>query len=434
MAEFYDTPLYNSSVVVRETGLKADTLRAWERRFGVPRPSRTPGGHRQYSEKDIAIVQWLLARQEEGMRISRAVQLLNHLQDQGQDPFAEMVTPARVVQPRINLGHVNQLDDLRNAWVEACLQFDETGTEQILTQAFALFPAEMTCIEVLHAGLAQIGVMARQGASSAPQEHFASALAVRRLHCLIAATAPPTRSENILVACPPHEERTFAPLLLTLMLRRRGLPVTYLGADVPTDQLADAIDQIKPRLMIFSAQQLSTAAALLEAASALAEHAMAVAYSGRIFDLHPKIQERIPGHYLGADFREAIVTTEGLLHHPRPAPAAVPRTAAYEQTLRVFSQKRAAITAEIFAQVPEGSMPPSVVQIACESLSSNIAAALKLGNMKLLGEETSWGSEMLQHRTLDNSYLKSFFQLYAEAVEHQLGNEGRIVSEWFDQR
>lgn len=432
MDDSNSTPLYNMSVILKETGLKADTLRAWERRFGVPNPARTAGGHRQYSKKDIATVQWLLARQREGMSISKAVQLLNHLQDLGQDPVAEMVASAQVVQPIMNLGQANQLDDLRNAWVEACLQFDEISAEQILTQAFALFPAEMTCTGVLQKGLAQIGAMWCDGTGSVQQEHFASAMALRRVHCLIAATAPPTRNERIIVACPPHENHTFTPLLLTLLLRRRGLPVRYLGADVPINQLAETITLINPRLTLFSAQQLNTAATLLDVSRTLAEHDQLVAYGGCIFNLQPRIQDRITGHFLGADLAIAIETIEGLLHHSRPAPVVVPRSSAYDVTLRVFAQKRAAITAEVFAQIPEGAMPPAVVQSACESLSSNIAAALKLGDMTLLGEEITWVSEILQHRTRDGSYLKSFLQLYAEAMERQLGDDGRIVSEWFE--
>ncbi len=49
------TPAYNLKVVLKETGLAADTLRAWERRYGLPMPQRTAGGHRLYSQRDIEI-------------------------------------------------------------------------------------------------------------------------------------------------------------------------------------------------------------------------------------------------------------------------------------------------------------------------------------------------------------------------------------------
>ena len=52
---------YNLGSVLHETGIAADTLRAWERRYGVPMPRRTPGGHRLYSEQDVQLVKWLMS-------------------------------------------------------------------------------------------------------------------------------------------------------------------------------------------------------------------------------------------------------------------------------------------------------------------------------------------------------------------------------------
>ena len=66
---------------------KPDTLRAWERRYGLPQPKRTAGGHRLYSQRDIDTLKWLVARQNEGMSISRAVELWNRLKEEGQDPL-----------------------------------------------------------------------------------------------------------------------------------------------------------------------------------------------------------------------------------------------------------------------------------------------------------------------------------------------------------
>ena len=57
------TPAYNLKVVLKETGITADALRAWERRYGLPMPERTSGGHRLYSHYDIETVKWLIARQ-----------------------------------------------------------------------------------------------------------------------------------------------------------------------------------------------------------------------------------------------------------------------------------------------------------------------------------------------------------------------------------
>src|SRR5512135_3781429 len=82
-----DAPAFNLKAVVRETGLKPDTIRAWERRYGVPTPRRTAGGHRLYSQRDIDLLKWMNARQHEGLSISRSVDLWKGLEAEGKDPL-----------------------------------------------------------------------------------------------------------------------------------------------------------------------------------------------------------------------------------------------------------------------------------------------------------------------------------------------------------
>ena len=54
-----DTPLYSVAAVARHTGVPAVTLRAWERRYGFPRPRRASGGRRLYTQRDIWTVRAL---------------------------------------------------------------------------------------------------------------------------------------------------------------------------------------------------------------------------------------------------------------------------------------------------------------------------------------------------------------------------------------
>jgi DNA-binding transcriptional MerR regulator len=54
----YRDPIYNLKAVVAETGITADALRAWERRYSLPQPGRTEAGHRIYSRRDIDVIKW----------------------------------------------------------------------------------------------------------------------------------------------------------------------------------------------------------------------------------------------------------------------------------------------------------------------------------------------------------------------------------------
>ena len=181
-----DIPTFNMKVVVQETGLTPDTLRAWERRYGMPSPERTKGGHRLYSQYEIDILKWLIARQDEGLSISKAVDLWHQLEDKGEDPFETV--PTSSIEPKQPLTNIsgNQMAEIRAAWLKACLNFDEDNARYILAQAFAVFPMESVCFEILQQGLNEIGQGWFEGTITEQQEHFSSALAVRQLEALLA--------------------------------------------------------------------------------------------------------------------------------------------------------------------------------------------------------------------------------------------------------
>ena len=345
------TPTYNLKVVVQETSIKPDTLRAWERRYGLPEPERTKGRHRLYSDYDIAIIKWLMVRQEEGLSISRAVKLWRNLEETGQNPFNDLMPPhittqstqkhSTIVPTSVNTLSGSSVEDLRKAWVESCLQFNEAGADAVLAQAFAFYPAKMVVLELLQKGLAHIGELWYQNKATVQQEHFASALAMRRLNTLVSAAPAPTRPGKIIVACPADEHHVFAPLFLTLMLRYQGWETIYLGANVPRNYLENTIATAKPDLIIMTAQQLHTAASLYEVAEFLQSERIMLAYGGRIFNQAPALQERIAGHFLGQQLDTAI-SEVGMLLAKRPLSEPIePVADKYNKTLSHFRQHQA---------------------------------------------------------------------------------------------
>ena len=280
MATLDEAPIFNLKAVVQETGLKPDTLRAWERRYGIPDPNRTSGGHRLYSHRDIETLKWMIARQDEGLSISRAVNLWQTLLQDGQDPLEMPQYLDAVPTPILRFDLGESISELRASWVQTCLLFEEQQAEALLAQAFALYPLEAVCFEVLQKGLSEIGTGWYSGEVTVQQEHFASAMATRRLETLLAATPPPTRGGRILIGCAPSDDHTFSALLLSLLLRRMGFDVVYLGANIPDQQLEETIETIHPDLVVMVAQHLSSAAALLDIAAALSGAQVPLAIGG----------------------------------------------------------------------------------------------------------------------------------------------------------
>lgn len=431
------TPAYNLKAVVQETGLKADTLRAWERRYGIPSPQRTEGGHRLYSQYDIEMVKWLIARQEEGMSISRAVALWQGLAQEGKNPVARppqapVSVTTTLATPFEPVAHekADNLDTMRQAWIQACVAFDEQQATQILSASFALYTVERVCIELLLKAMAQIGEGWYRGELTAQQEHFASALANRRLDALLTSTAPPTRRERVLVACPPEEEHTLVPLVISLLLRRRGLDVVYLGANVPVFSFEDTIASALPNLVILTAQRLHTAASLLEIAQLLALKKIPLAFGGRIFAILPALQNRIPGHYLGQDLAQVTGAVETLISARVDSPVVQEVSADYLAAAQHFGQRKAFIAAEVWRMASRYKIVQSHLHQANQSLSQGISAALILGDMAYMGADISWVEELLYNHNVPTEQLEIYLRIYADAANQHLDSPGEPVKQW----
>jgi MerR family transcriptional regulator, light-induced transcriptional regulator len=434
------TPTYNLKAVVRETGLKPDTLRAWERRYGVPAPQRTDSGHRLYSQHDIDTLKWLLVRQNEGMSISRAVELWHRLEADGLDPLTATVAPGTQRPPEVRapiaplapatLGEGDTVAGLRQAWVNACLAFDEYQAEQLLSQAFALFPAESVCLEVIQKGLAEIGDGWYRGRVTVQQEHFASALALRRMEALLISTPSPTRPGRIMVGCPPDEEHTFVPLMLSLLLRRRGWEVIYLGANVPIRSIETTVSVVRPNLVILTAQQLHTAASLLEMAEVLYRERVPVAFGGLVFTEVPNLHQSIPGYYLGAKLEQATAAIEQIMASLRPMAAQRMVGYDYREAVEQFRARQTLIESEAWQQMQQ-HMPKRHLATANQSFGRAIIAALSLGNVNYLDPDIEWIEGLLvNHNEMPAEALEAYLETYYDALVKHLGKSGYLVIEW----
>ncbi|RPJ22221.1 MAG: MerR family transcriptional regulator [Chloroflexi bacterium] len=418
------TPAFNLKVVLKETGIAADTLRAWERRYGLPMPQRSAGGHRLYSQRDIETIKWLINRQAEGLSISRAVDLWNEQLASGSDPLAGSVPPGSLPTSSANL------ESLRHDWLAACFKFDTVAAEQILSQAFAVHSVEIICTEVMMRGLHEVGELWHKGASTVQQEHFASEIAMRRLEALISASPAPTRTETILVACPPEEWHTFPLLLITLFLRRRGWNVVYLGAVVPTERMEETIHTVDPKLVVLSAQTLMTAVSMREMARFLQEKDIQTAFGGRVFNHISGLASRIPAHFLGNTIESAIPTIESLIAHPSPVPAEEIIRKRTRQLAALYKQKRPIIESTLLDHLQSRNQTIDYIDTANHFLGNTLTAALELGDISYTSTDIHWLASLLSERNIPLSVLPMFLGLYAQATQGVMGEEGQPVSEW----
>lgn len=424
-------PIYNLRVVLKETGLRADVLRAWERRYELPTPQRSAGGHRLYSEYDIATIRWLRARQLEGLSISRAADLWKEIAGSGKDPLDHFPAISIVEQKVISLAE-GRLEDLRSQWVKACLEFDAFKADEVINQAFAQASVESVCIEILQNGLHEIGNLWHQDVATVQQEHFATALALRRMEALISATPHPTRSGTILVGCPTGEWHTFPMVLLTLLLRRRGLNVVYLGANIPLEQLDQTSDHIRPVLTVLAAQQLSTVPGLRSAANLLQKSGMPLAYGGLIFNRITELRGHIPGVFLGETLEGAVERIEQLIIGPVPVLDEIKVDESWRELATTYRAACPYIEARLIGLLKTAGMPEEYMTAVNAYFSQELSAALELGNPGLIETDFEWLKKLLADRKIPADKLVPYLKAYLQAIEMEMGAAGSRITDWIN--
>lgn len=297
-----------------------------------------------------------------------------------------------------------------------------------------MFPVESVCLEVLQKGMAEMGTLWYKNRASVQQEHFASGLAMRRLDALISAVPPPTRDQTILVGCPSNEWHVFSALLLTLILRRRGLNIIYLGANVPADQFKETVAAVHADLVILVAQTLISAAALQNANNELASLNTNTAYGGRIFNLLPGLAQNLPGTYLGASVEASVEQIEKLL---RKRPEKFEIMAANESCQiahQSFLSQRTHIESTLMASFSAFGIEADNFNTGVQYLGDNILAALQLGDINYVSNEMDWVKTLMQSPNRPSGELAYFMKMYSQAVDKHINGRGEPIKIWLKEQ
>jgi DNA-binding transcriptional MerR regulator len=218
----------NIAALAQRTGVAPDTLRKWEQRYKILQPSRTAGGQRRYSERDVERVEWLRERLEEGYRIGEAASLLG-----------DAVEPAR-----------SKEDQLRG--ILAALERHEAMEIGIrLDQAFALNGVEETLEGIVRPLLETVGERWEHGELTVAEEHLVSEAVRSRLGHLLGDVGGGVRGVAVL-ACAPGERHELGLMMATIALRRDGWKVVYLGCDTPVEDAVELARRLEAQVLGWS--------------------------------------------------------------------------------------------------------------------------------------------------------------------------------------
>ncbi len=223
--------MYRIQTVVELTGVPSGTLRAWERRYGIPSPSRSAQSWRMYSERDVAQVRRLRALTEEGLSAGKAAERV----------FAEAeALPAAGVDP---------FELVVRRILAAVQAFDPDALEAELRRALLLGSAGEVQERVLVRAMHAVGEAYREGSLGVAHEHLASEVLRGVAHDLHRLTQPRRPVGRAVLACVTGEQHVLPLYAIAFQLGERGYRSTLLGASTPPEAVALAVERLRPALV-----------------------------------------------------------------------------------------------------------------------------------------------------------------------------------------
>lgn len=237
---------FSIRIVASRTGIAAETLRIWERRYGFPKPQRRPGGGRVYAESDIARLRLIARGREAGYRPGDLV------------PLSEAELSSLVEADERNVGGASDrqkpggsttLPDLGD--LMTAVARDDVATLRRALRALAAFLGPRRFVtEVADPLSAKLGESWACGAIGVRHEHLASHVLSTQLRvCLAlleeaedAAPAGLRRRPAIVLATLPGEAHVLGLEMVAVYLAARGSMPRILGADTPVEEIAAAAE------------------------------------------------------------------------------------------------------------------------------------------------------------------------------------------------
>lgn len=220
---------YSIKDIEKFTGIKAHTIRIWEKRYRVIDPERTDTNIRYYSDADLKKLLNISILNRNGFKISDIVWM-------GEDELSEKVL--QVTQ------RIYDADTQLEGLVVAMIELDELKFDKLLSSSIIKFGFEQAVLQVIYPFFERVGLLWQVGSISPAQEHFMSNLIRQKLIVAIDGLAMgiANDSKTFLLFLPEGEWHEIGLLFSCYILRKRGYKVVYLGQSVPYNNLKEVVN------------------------------------------------------------------------------------------------------------------------------------------------------------------------------------------------
>ncbi|MGE0439280.1 MAG: MerR family transcriptional regulator [Gemmatimonadales bacterium] len=232
-------PIYPVRVVLRRTGLSAELLRAWERRYGVVAPSRTEGGQRLYSESDVTRLSLLRRATLHGHAISRVAELTNQ-------EIEELIDEATAPGVPGEVGGADAIAGTARAAAMQAIQWMDGATLDSGLRRAAMVLGPVSFAEQVVAPLVrEIGDLWHAGRLRIVQEHLASTTIRQVLSGILAFTPANPDAPLFVSATTSGQRHELGAMLAATVAAAQGWRSLYLGPDLPGAEIGLAAARLR---------------------------------------------------------------------------------------------------------------------------------------------------------------------------------------------
>lgn len=226
---------YQINDLERLTGIKAHTIRIWEKRYNLIEPHRTATNIRYYDDSQLKKILNVSTLLENGYKISKVAVLSD-------DEVNKKIQEIQVQSPS-NLANSAYVSDL----IISMLSYDEAGFEKIFSAVVLRYGLYDAMLNVIYPFLEKTGILWVSDKAIPSQEHFASSLIRRKLQAAIDGLAAPSKEEkSFLLYLPDDEWHELSLVFSDYLIRKSGYKTIYLGQNVPAKNLDELVLKIKP--------------------------------------------------------------------------------------------------------------------------------------------------------------------------------------------
>jgi DNA-binding transcriptional MerR regulator len=229
---------YQINDLERLSGVKAHTIRIWEKRYELITPHRTDTNIRYYDDKQLVKLLNVATLSSVGFRISKIAAMSDD-----------------ELKSQLSLSQQREKSDLKfefyvNDFIAAMIEFDEVAFNKLFDTIIAEYGVEKALVSIVYPFLHKIGILWRIDQSMPVQEHFASMLIKRKLYTLISQLPTPTKSKKFLLFLPANEWHEVGLLFAEYIIRNNGFPTINLGQNVPFIDIEYTINKTEPDYLL----------------------------------------------------------------------------------------------------------------------------------------------------------------------------------------